>query len=213
MARKKTKMRSNKVKRVKKTRNSRRTKRNTRRRNKRGGDFEGSWELIKGLSKGVSGAVGRSLKENLRRRYDKFSKKYLKRKTDKKNEGLLDATKAEANAKAKAEAAEAAEAAKANKKRSLEDEAKAEGIDLKSVEFKEFLEEKANKKARDSRDKLENDNRSNVDYGYGGNQVSIHDEKIYKNPRYLDEHEQGVKKREYKALRDLFPRDEYPNLY
>tara|TARA_Y100001958_G_C21194019_1_gene521708 strand:- start:54 stop:590 length:537 start_codon:yes stop_codon:yes gene_type:complete len=39
MARKKTKMRTNKVKRVKKTRNSRRTKRNTRRRNKRGGDF------------------------------------------------------------------------------------------------------------------------------------------------------------------------------
>ena len=75
MARRKTKMRTGKVKRVKKTRNSRRTKRNTRRRNKRGGDLKGSLKFITELGKGVSGAVGRSLKE----RYNK----YLKRKTDK----------------------------------------------------------------------------------------------------------------------------------
>lgn len=87
MARRKTKMRTGKVKRVKKTRNSRRTKRNTRRRNKRGGDRGGSLELIRALGKSVSGALGRSLKE----KYHKYLKRKTKDQTDKGNiEPLLE---------------------------------------------------------------------------------------------------------------------------
>jgi len=63
MARRKTKMRTVKVKRVKKTRKSRRTKRNTRRRrNKRGGDFSKKMRqqgnnLLSNLSRGYSHAT------------------------------------------------------------------------------------------------------------------------------------------------------------
>jgi hypothetical protein len=59
MARKKTKMRTGKVKRVKKTRNSRRTKRNTRRRNKRGGDLKKFSEKMMQRGKNLMALPGR----------------------------------------------------------------------------------------------------------------------------------------------------------
>jgi hypothetical protein len=92
MARKKTKMRTGKVKRVKKTRNSRRTKRNTRRRNKRGGDGRGSLELIKALGK----SVGSSLKKKIKEKLEKYSRKHNKGN----REPLLEEQKIAAEAKA-----------------------------------------------------------------------------------------------------------------
>ena len=198
MARRKAKMRTNKVKRVKRTRNSRRTKRNTRRRrNKRGGDYKGTLKLFTELGKGVSGAVGRSLKE----KYHKYLKRKTKDQTDKGNRESLLEEQNTAEAKAKADKADKEERDR------LKSEAMYHGIKLK-----EHLENIAGKNAEDKRKEKETRDKKNGDYAYGGHWRSDYSFNIRNKDHYTN-YEETQKEREYNALRDLFPREKYPQLY